>query len=45
VLGAQEYNAKAAARPADTVFRPPKALRTDYEKQVQQVVDRRRRAG
>jgi endonuclease YncB( thermonuclease family) len=42
-LGAQEYNAKAAARPSETVFRPPKAVKTEYEKQAQEVLDARRR--
>jgi hypothetical protein len=43
VLGAQEFNAKAAARRGDTVFRPPKATRTEYEKHIQDVLERRKR--
>ena len=43
VLGAREFNAKANARPNDLVFKAPKALQSEYEKDAQQVLDTRRR--
>ena len=43
VLGAREFNQKASARPGDIVYRPPKAVKTRYETDAQQVLDERRR--
>jgi hypothetical protein len=42
VIGASEYNAKAASRTNAIVFRPPKALKTDYEKHAETALKKHR---
>ncbi len=40
-IGASEFNAKAAARTNNIVFRPPKKLKTDYEQHAESVLKKR----
>ncbi len=41
-MGVHEYNLKAAEHPDPTAYRPPKGLRTDYEKHAETVLKKHR---